>query len=145
MKRTALLMMFVLAFSVTLAAQQTTTPPYPEIKPAPKKGAPLDPADVDVLTGKTSQQSRRNYVVPYVYVSPYGQYDRLGVVTGSRTGVRVPLGTHMYTRGGQVAVFHPAEGVFVAAPLRMPVLFPVFGPGGISVLVGPAHGPARRR
>lgn len=135
MKRTALLTLLVIALGSGLAAQQST-PPYPDPKPAPKLGHPLDPADVDVLTGKTA---RRNYVAPYVRISPYGQYDRLGVVTGPRTGgVLVPLGAHalVHRRG------HP---VFLA-PLRKPVFFPVFGPGGIAVIVGPAaHGPPAHR
>lgn len=131
MKRTALLTLLVIALGSGLAVAQST-PPYPDPKPAPKQGHPLDPADVDVLTGKTA---RRNYVAPYVYVSPYGQYDRLGVVTGPRSrGVLVPLGGH--------ALVHRR----VLAPLRKPVFFPVFGPGGIAVIVGPAaHEPPAHR
>jgi len=39
-------------------------------QPAPKLGHPLDPADVDVLTGKANGDARsryRGYVTPYVY------------------------------------------------------------------------------
>jgi len=48
--------------------------PYPvEMRPAPKPGHPLDPADVDVLTGKT----RRSAYEDYGYqgkVTPYYYY-----------------------------------------------------------------------
>jgi hypothetical protein len=39
--------------------------------PAPKKGAPLDWRDVDILTGKSNGRSRA-YVTPYVYVDAPG-------------------------------------------------------------------------
>jgi hypothetical protein len=42
-------------------------------RPAPKKGAPLDWRDVDILTGKANGRSgQRSYVNPYVYVDPLG-------------------------------------------------------------------------
>lgn len=131
MKRTALLMLLALTLPAALAAQQTPPPPpYPEPRPAPQKGAPLDQRDVDVLTGKTAQ---RNYVAPYVYV-PAGRYG---------AAVSIPLERHAASPFARALVqpVHPAffvtgkSGFFVAAPLRAPLLFPLAGKHGGSVII----------
>jgi hypothetical protein len=111
--RHAFLTMVLLALCGSLAAQQPAPPPYPQPRPAPQKGAPLDPADVDVLTGKTGE--RRNYARPYVWVQAPG-----------------PYGTRWQSFPGTVP--HGA-GLFLAAPLRTPLLFPLAGRHGGTVVV----------
>src|SRR5215472_15857770 len=77
--KAALLAAVLLVASAALAQQ---TPNSPQAQPAaspadtgtaaPQLGHPLDPADVDILTGKNKPENRRGYAQPYYSVSPYG-------------------------------------------------------------------------
>src|SRR5574341_70764 len=66
---------------------QTSTTTSPQAKPAPKLGHPLDPADVDVLTGKNKPNagaSRPVEVLRYGYTGyGYGRYGRFGYSMGT--------------------------------------------------------------
>lgn len=67
--------------------EQSAAPAPPQAKPAPKLGHPLDPADVDVLTGKTKQNAgapRPVEILPYGYAGyGYGGYGRFGYSMGT--------------------------------------------------------------
>jgi len=93
MKRGAFLLALLLATPVVRAQQEPSKPappaaqpanstgkeqpataaPTPEPAAAPKPGHPLDPHDVDVLTGKADHDARAPGVTPYIDVGGYGQ------------------------------------------------------------------------
>ena len=94
----ALLLNLALAASLTPAQEkqqpgprteeQTSTTTSPQAKPAPKLGHPLDPADVDVLTGKNTQNAgaaRPVEVLPYGFAGygGYAGYGRFGYSMGT--------------------------------------------------------------
>jgi len=77
--KAALLAAVLLIASAALAQQapyspqeQPATSPADTASAAPQLGHPLDPADVDILTGKNKPENRRGYAQPYYSVSPYG-------------------------------------------------------------------------
>ena len=75
---------------------QAPSLPPDATSPAPQLGHPLDPADVDVLTGKNKPESRRGYAQPYYSVDPYGYSGNSGYRGMSRNfgqlNRRTPLG-----------------------------------------------------
>ena len=95
-----LLAILVLAMAAPVLAQTQEKPQAParteeqsaatnsaQAKPAPKLGHPLDPADVDVLTGKANRTTGANRpveVLPYGYAG-YGGFGRYSMGT-SRFG-----------------------------------------------------------
>src|SRR5947209_20482250 len=97
--KAALLATLLLLFASALPGQQTPkTPedqPYTATTPAPQAGSaaqapqlghPLDPADVDILTGRNQPAAPRNqYATPYYSVSPYGT-GGYGMGSGMRNG-----------------------------------------------------------
>ncbi len=97
-----LLVILALAATPLLPAQEKPQPPPrteeqsnaaspQQAKAAPKLGHPLDPADVDVLTGKNKQSARANRpveVLPYGYAG-YGGYLGYGRFASRWGGSRV--------------------------------------------------------
>lgn len=53
------------------------TPAASDENPKLRLGHPLDPADVATLTGRSSQQDRRRYSEPAVYLNVPGEYGNL--------------------------------------------------------------------
>ena len=118
-----LLAVLVLAMAAPVLAQTQEKPQAParteeqsaalapaQAKPAPKLGHPLDPADVDVLTGKASRNAGANRpveVLPYGY-GGYAGYGRFGAYS---------IGTSRF--GG--SQFAPVGGS--AQPLFAPIAF----------------------
>jgi hypothetical protein len=84
MKPTAICLVLLCAPALMARAQQpaenrpqqpAATQEYTRATPAPQLGHPLDPADVDVLTGKTKAPGNAGYRVDslsYAYGSDYG-------------------------------------------------------------------------
>jgi hypothetical protein len=92
MRRGAFLFALLLAAPVVWAQQEPSKPapaaqpanstgneqpaaavPTPEPAATPKPGHPLDPHDVDVLTGKADREARAPGVTPYIDIGGYGQ------------------------------------------------------------------------
>lgn len=122
--KAALLAAVLLVATATLA-QQTPTPqqdqpvasPADTASAAPQPGHPLDPADVDILTGKNKPEGRRGYAQPYYSVSPYGYSGSSGYRGMNRSfgllNRRTPFG---FFGSGSGLVFF-GRGLFTPAPV----------------------------
>lgn len=131
--RKVLLVVLILAASGVLRAQDAASAQAPA--PAPKLGHPLDPADVDILTGKTrapAYSAYRGYAGPYAYGYPanaslFGQsrfaqvstatqppfaplvFGRVGRRSFIVIGTTTPVGSGFFFLGGarRSAIFFP--------------------------------------
>jgi len=123
--------------------EQPTAASQPQAKPAPKLGHPLDPADVDVLTGKNKQNAgpaRPVEVLPYGYAGygVYLGYGRFGSTWGTSRlgGSAQPLfapiafgriGNRSFFVVGNASSFGSSAFFFAGGRARHIGLFPVTG------------------